>query len=194
MLRPAAMLRPLVVSALITAGLCSVAHADVYRWVDDKGEPHYSDRWVPGSELIKSNRPHPTSADSSSGPQDQGKSVNTAAQNASDKLTQKANADAVKQDVAKTREAQCKAAKQHYQEAIDARRIYKSAQPGDTDRQYMNDSETDAYRQTMRNEVTQSCGSPPPAASGGGPTSSSSSYPTASRPQRDPEAPSERPE
>jgi hypothetical protein len=195
MLRPAAMLRPFVVSALITAGLCGVAHADVYRWVDDKGEAHYSDRWVPGSQLIKSNRPHPTSADSSSGSgqQDQGKAVNTTAQSASEKLAQKANADAVKQDVAKTREAQCKAAKQHYQEAIDARRIYKSPQPGDTDRQYMNDSETDAYRQTMRNEVTQSCGSPPPAASGGG-SSPSSSYPTASRPQRDPEAPSERPE
>jgi hypothetical protein len=180
------MLRPLVVSALITAGLCGVAHADVYRWVDDKGEPHYSDRWVPGSELIKSNRPHPTS-DSSGGPQDQGKSVNAAAQGASDKLTQKANADAVKQDVAKTREAQCKAAKQHYQEAIDARRIYKSPEPGDTDRQYMNDTETDTYRQTMRNEVTQSCGSPPPAVNG----SSSSST---SRPQRDSETPSERPE
>jgi Domain of unknown function (DUF4124) len=194
MLRPAAMLRPLVVSALITAGLCSVAHADVYRWVDDKGEPHYSDRWVPGSELIKSNRPHPMSADSSSSPQDQGKATNTAAaQSAPDKLAQKANADAVKQDVAKTREAQCKAAKQHYQEAIDARRIYKSPQPGDTDRQYMNDAETDSYRQTMRNDVTQSCGSPPPAANGGS-SPSSSSYPTASRPQRDPEAPSERPE
>ena len=59
MLRSAAMLRPVIVSALIAAGLCSVAHADVYRWVDDKGEPHYSDRWVPGSELIKSDKPHP---------------------------------------------------------------------------------------------------------------------------------------
>src|ERR1700761_52812 len=117
MLRPAAMLRPLVVSALITAGLVSTAHADVYRWIDNKGEPHYSDRWVPGSELIKSSRPHPVS-DSSTGGQDQGKPANNSAQNATEKLEQKANADAVKQDVAKTREAQCKAAKQHYQEAI----------------------------------------------------------------------------
>ena len=85
MLRPAAMLRPVVVTALIAAGLCSVAHADVYRWVDDKGEAHYSDRWVPGSELIKSNRPRPVSADSSSAPQDQNKAVNGAAQSASDR-------------------------------------------------------------------------------------------------------------
>jgi Domain of unknown function (DUF4124) len=191
MLRPSAMLRPFVVSALITAGFCSVAHADVYRWVDNKGEPHYSDRWVPGSELIKSNRPHPMSADSSSSSApDQGKDVNSASQSASDKLAKKANADAVKQDVAKTREAQCKAAKQHYQEAIDARRIYKSSKPGDTDRQYMSDAETDSYRQTMRNEVTESCGSPPAAVRG----TESSAYPSASQPQADSETPSERPE
>jgi hypothetical protein len=162
MLRPAAMLRPVVVTALIAAGLCSVAHADVYRWVDDKGEPHYSDRWVPGSQLIKSNRPHPTMPDSTSdGAQDQNKAVNNAAQSATDKLAKKANADAVKQDVAKTREAQCKAAKQHYQEAIDARRIYKSSKPGDTDRVYMSDAETDAYRAQMRSEVIDACGSAP---------------------------------
>src|ERR1700740_908614 len=100
MLRPAAMLRPVTLTALIIAGLWGVAHADVYRWVDDKGEPHYSDRWVPGSELIKSSRPHPVTPDSTSGAPDQGKSVNNAAQSATDKLAQKANSDAVKQDVA----------------------------------------------------------------------------------------------
>jgi hypothetical protein len=189
MLRPAAMLRPIVVTALITAGLCSVAHADVYRWVDDKGEAHYTDRWVPGSELIKSNRPRPATADSSGGGgQEQNKAVNNAAQNASDKLAQKANADAVKQDVVKTREAQCKAAKQHYQEAIDSRRIYKSSKPGDTDRQYMSDAETDTYRQQMRAEVTDACGSPPP------PAQAQSAYPSAAPPQRESETPSELPE
>jgi Domain of unknown function (DUF4124) len=161
MLRPAAMLRPVVVASLIVVGLCSVAHADVYRWVDEKGEPHYSDRWVPGSELIKSSRPHPVMPDSSTGAQDQNKAVNNASQSAVDKLAQKKNADAAKQDVAKTREAQCKAAKQHYQEAIDARRIYKSSKPGDTDRVYMSDSETDAYRAQMRSEVIDACGAPP---------------------------------
>jgi Domain of unknown function (DUF4124) len=190
MLRPAAMLRPFVVTALITAaGLCSVAHADVYRWVDDKGEAHYSDRWVPGSELIKSSRPRPMGSDSpSGGGGDQNKAVNNAAQSATDKLAQKANADAVKQDVAKTREAQCKAAKQHYQEAIDSRRIYKPPKPGDTDRQYMSDAETDTYRQQMRAEVTNACGSPPQA------VQAQSDYPSAAPPQRESETPSEQPE
>ena len=162
MLRPSAMLRPVVVTALIAAGLCSVAHADVYRWVDDKGEPHYSDRWVPGSELIKSSHPRPVTPDSNSGAQDQNKAANNAAKSATDKLAQKANADAVKQDVAKTREAQCKDAKQHYQQAIDARRLYKSSKPGDTDRAFMTDAETEAYRAQMRSQVIDACGSPPP--------------------------------
>ena len=48
------MLRRLAISTLVIAGICGVAHADVYRWVDAKGEAHYSDRWVPGSELIVS--------------------------------------------------------------------------------------------------------------------------------------------
>ena len=161
MLRPSAMLRPVVVTTLIAAGLCGVAHADVYRWVDDKGVPHYSDRWVPGSELIKSSHPRPLTPDSSSGAQDQNKTANNGAQSTTDKLAQKANADAVKQDVAKTREAQCKAAKQHYQESIDYRRIYKASKPGDTDRVYMTDAETDAYRAQMRTQVTDACGSPP---------------------------------
>jgi hypothetical protein len=155
------MLRPVVVASLIVAGLCSVAHADVYRWVDEKGEPHYSDRWVPGSELIKSSRPHPVTPDSSTGAQDQSKAANNANQSAADKLAQKANADAVKQDVAKTREAQCKTAKEQYQKAIDARRLYKSSKPGDTDRQFMSDAETDQYRATMRTNVITACGAPP---------------------------------
>ena len=37
------------------------ARADVYRWVDEHGEPHYSDQWVPGSQVIKTNKARPGS-------------------------------------------------------------------------------------------------------------------------------------
>jgi hypothetical protein len=77
----------------------------------------------------------------------------------------RANEEAVKQDVAKTRDAQCKQAKDRYQKAIDARRISKPSQPGDTDKVYMNDAETDAYRAQARSDVTLACGSAPPPAS-----------------------------
>jgi hypothetical protein len=155
------MLRPVIVSALITAGLCSVAHADVYRWVDDKGEPHYSDRWVPGSELIKSDKPHPQTPTPSASNPTPAATQHTAAPTAADR----ANEEAVKQDVAKSRDVQCKQAKDRYQKAVDARRIAKPAQPGDTDRVYMTDAETDAYRAQARSDVTLACGSAPPPVS-----------------------------
>ncbi len=48
------MLRNLAIGTLLCAGVVSIAHADVFRWVDDRGSVHYSDQWVPGSEVIKS--------------------------------------------------------------------------------------------------------------------------------------------
>jgi hypothetical protein len=156
MLRSAAMLRPVIVTALIAAGISGVAHADVYRWVDDKGEAHYTDRWVPGSELIKSDKPRPQTPSSASTP-------TPAAQHpVAASTADRANEAAVKQDVAKVKDSQCKQAKDRYQQAIDARRISKPAQPGDTDKVFMSDAETDAYRAQARSDVTVACGSPPP--------------------------------
>jgi len=152
------MLRPVIVTALIAAGLSGVAHADVYRWVDEKGEPHYSDRWVPGSELIKSDKPHPQTPTPSSSTPTSSATQHPVAPSAADR----ANAEAVKQDVAKVTASQCKQAKDRYQQAIDARRIYKPPQPGDTDRVFMSDAETDAYRAQARSDVMVACGSPPP--------------------------------
>ena len=162
MLRPATMLRSLTLTTLIVASLGGVAHADVYRWVDDKGEAHYTDRWVPGSQLIKSSKPHPT-VESSPSAEGQSKSPAPNPAQAAANAKQQAVAEAaVKQDVAKTKEAQCKTAKEHYQQAIDSRRIYKPSKDGkDQDRVYMTDAETDAYRLQARNDVILTCGSPP---------------------------------
>jgi len=62
------MLRRLSVSALILASAITIARADVYRWVDDHGQPHYSDQWVPGSETIKSS-PKPPGSGGSAAPE-----------------------------------------------------------------------------------------------------------------------------
>jgi hypothetical protein len=159
------MLRPVAITTtLAIAALCGIAHADVYRWVDAKGEAHYSDRWMPGSELIKSSKPRPLNPESSPSPGPaQAKATSGPNQDAASKLQQQAAQDAVKQDVAKTKEAQCKQAKERYQKAIEARRIYKSSKGGD-DREWMSDEEADAYRLQARNDVTLTCGSPPAAA------------------------------
>jgi len=153
------MLRTWTLTTLIVAGISGVAHADVYRWVDDHGEAHYTDRWVPGSELIKSSKPHPAEP-APSASQAQSKTPTSSASPTPAAKQQQAAEAAVKADVAKTKEAQCKQAKDRYQKAIEARRIYKPGKDGE-ERVYMSDAETDAYRLEARNDVTLTCGSAP---------------------------------
>ena len=43
----------ILATAVALIGVVAAAHADVYRWTDAQGEVHYSDKWVPGSTLIK---------------------------------------------------------------------------------------------------------------------------------------------
>jgi hypothetical protein len=158
------MLRTLAISSLLFVGGISVANADVFRWVDDHGSVHYSDQWVPGSEVIKSTRPHPASSSFDS-PRSAPTTQRAANDHASGQNTQQVAEKAVKQDLAKVREQQCKDAKDRYDKAIQARRIYKSPQ-GDKskdtdrpdDRQYMSDEEADAYRVKARQEVQDLCG------------------------------------
>ena len=148
-------------SLIWVAGICGVAHADVYRWVDDRGEAHYTDRWVPGSELIKSNKPHPAEPTTSASAA-HGRAPASSAHQTPTAQQQQAAAAAVKADVAKTKDAQCKQARDRYQKAVEARRIYKPGKEGE-ERVYMTDEETDAYRLQARNDVTLTCGSAPAA-------------------------------
>ena len=160
------MLRNLAISTLLCAGAISVAYADVFRWVDDHGGVHYSDQWVPGSEVIKSST-KPRSTGSSNQATPSAPKVSSVPDPAA---TDNA-AKAVKEDVSKIREQQCKEAKDRYDKAILARRIYK---PGPNtsnskdkdadadrpdDRQYLSDAEADAYRVKARQDMDDYCGS-----------------------------------
>ncbi|HEY0341010.1 MAG TPA: hypothetical protein VGC34_09415, partial [Steroidobacteraceae bacterium] len=127
------------------------------------GEPHYTDRWVPGSELIKSDKPRPQNPDVGANRAASSQYATPAGlQKAAAQQSERANAEAVKQDVAKTKDVQCKQAKDRYQKAIESRRIYKAPKEGDADRVFMSDEETDQYRAQARSDVTLACGSPPP--------------------------------
>jgi hypothetical protein len=153
------MLRNLAISTLLCAGVVSVAYADVFRWVDDHGGVHYSDQWVPGSEVIKSSSAKPRSGSDTSHTSYTAPKVNAPA-------TQDNAAKAVKEDVAKVREQQCKEAKDRYDKAIQARRIYKPGPASDKskdadrpdDRQYLSEQEADAYRVKARQDVQDFCG------------------------------------
>ncbi|HEY3785716.1 MAG TPA: DUF4124 domain-containing protein [Steroidobacteraceae bacterium] len=155
------MLRSIAVGTLILAGMAATAYADVYRWVDEQGVPHYTDQWVPGAQVIKSSKPRPSSdadsADRASGPQ-------AGAEHASQLISQQNAAQAVKADEAKLREQQCKDAKDRYEKALTAKRFYKPTKPGEKDedrtpdREYLSDEEAEAYRIQVRAQMEQACG------------------------------------
>ena len=152
------MLRPVVLAALTFTCALACAHADVYRWVDEHGEPHYSDQWVPGSEVIKTVKSHPLTVDSAARAAEQ-KNLTAASNNVSTQLSEQENARAVQQDVAKSREARCKTAKDMYMRAITARRVYNEDNGGE--RTYMTDEQADAWREQLRKATQDACGSVP---------------------------------
>jgi len=136
-------------------GLASVAQADVWRWTDPNGTIHYSDNWVPGSTLVKT--------DSRSGYSGQPTSSAPAANSsnppatASDAAQAERDKRAVASDVAKSKDEQCKKAREAYDKAIASRRIYKEGTGGA--REYLSDAESDAYRLELMNTRKQVCGS-----------------------------------
>ncbi len=146
------MLRLVSFGSLILAGTLSVAQADVYRWVDEHGEPHYSDQWVPGSQVIKTTKAHPGSDTLS-------QAHSQPVVRTPESLANEANSRAVHQDVERSRDAQCKAAKDRYLKAIEARRVYKEGKNGE--REYMSDADADAYREVARKDVQDRCGNVP---------------------------------
>jgi hypothetical protein len=152
------MLRRLSLTAVIFAGALTLAQADVYRWVDQQGQPHYSDQWIPGAQVIKTDKAHPPGADSAAGAAQQ-KSLTATSNSISKQLSDQDNARAVQEDVAKSRDARCKSAKDAYMRAISARKVYKDDKDGT--RTYLSDEEADAYRDQARKAVMDNCGSVP---------------------------------
>ena len=152
------MLRRLSISALIITGAFTLARADVYRWVDDHGQPHYSDQWMPGSEVIKTSKAHPPGWDNASRTADQ-KNLTASNTKVSAQLGEQDNARAVQQDLASRHAVLCKQSKDSYMRAITSRRVYKEAAGGE--RNYLSDADADAYREQLRKQVQDQCGSVP---------------------------------
>jgi hypothetical protein len=152
------MLRFVSIAALIVAGAITSAQADVYRWVDEHGQPHYSDQWVPGSEVIKTGKGHPPGPDNPARSTDQ-KSLSASDERIDSQLTEQNNARAVQRDMAKIRDQECKAATSRFMAAMQSRRIYKTAADGS--REFLPEADADAYRAQARKDVQDSCGSVP---------------------------------
>ena len=151
------MLRRVSITALILAGTVTLARADVYRWVDEQGQPHYSDQWVPGSVVIKTDKSRPSGAAPAAATAQ--KSLMATSDRISAQLQEQENARAVQEDKARNLEARCKTAKDAYMRAITSRKVYKDEKDGT--RSYLSDEQADAYREQVRKAVQDACGSVP---------------------------------
>ncbi len=141
---------------LILAGAAGAASADIYRWTDEQGRVQYSDRWVPGSQLIKVDRNHVNSeAASARTATEQDKLANSSAQ-ISSQLAQEQAARTVKADVAKSKEQACKDATKVYDQSVASMRFYKEGKSGE--RTLLSDAEADAYRLQAFNNKQTACG------------------------------------
>lgn len=139
----------LAISLALGVGVASAG--DVWKVVDSQGQVQYTDRWVPGAELVKSEHPKANSTS------DDAKKQQAANDKISSDLAKDAAAQAVQKDLEAVRAEHCKNAQDRYQKEIDARRIYKDA--GDGQRQYLSDAEADQERVQARTDMDQACGS-----------------------------------
>jgi hypothetical protein len=148
------MFRILAIAATFL-GLTAAAQADVWRFVDAKGNVQYSDKWVPGSVLVKTE--HVSGGPSFDGSTSTGDQQKLAASDASIASQQQAAAaqQQVRTDVQKQKDEDCKKYSAEYQKAIESRRLYKEK---DGQRIYASDTEADAYRLELFNRRQQACG------------------------------------
>ena len=149
MSRPIAILLATSIAALF--GAAGIAHSDVvYQWTDAQGQVHYTDQWVPGAKIIRTETAHATTAAGAM------QAIQSESNAASGQLKQQADAQAVQQDEAKVRAAQCAQDKAEYQKLIDSRRIFTTDKSGE--RHLLSDADADAARLKARQAMEADCG------------------------------------
>jgi hypothetical protein len=149
------MLRILAITLLALAGV-SAAHADVYRWVDSNGVVQYSDRWVPGSVLVKQDKSRPASSSDAPAPA-AANAPAAAVPRADEVLARERDQRTVAADIEKVRGEQCKKAREAYDYAVNTPRLYKPDKDGG--KIYLSDAELSARRVELLNKRREFCGS-----------------------------------
>jgi hypothetical protein len=142
----------LAASMAALLGAAGIARADVvYQWTDAHGEVHYTDQWVPGAKLIRTDSTRGSAAASGAT-----RGIQNENNAASGDVAQQRDAQAVQDDVAKARAARCTQEKADYQRLIQSRRIYSTDKSGE--RHYLSDADADALRVKARQAMEADCG------------------------------------
>ena len=142
----------LATSMAVLLGAAGTARADtVYEWTDAHGQVHYTDQWVPGAKVVRTDtirRPADSSAT---------QAIQNESNAASHDLKEQQEAQSVQADEAKARAARCAQDKEQYQRMIESRRIYTTDKSGN--RTYLSDADADAARLQAKQAMDADCGS-----------------------------------
>lgn len=142
----------LTLIGVLLAGAFSVAHADVYRWVDKHGVVHFSDQWVPGATRVMS-----TTESLNGGGSSQAAQALAAEDKSADQMIQKqADEREVQAQEAQLRAERCTKAQARYQQLIHARRLFTTDKSGE--RHYFSDAQADAQRVKAKEAMDSLCG------------------------------------
>ncbi len=140
----------LATTMAVLLGAVGAARADtVYEWTDAHGQVHYTDQWVPGAKVVRTDTIH-RAADASA---TQG--IQNESNAASHDLKQQQEVQSVQQDEAKARAARCTQDKEQYQKMIESRRIYTTDKSGN--RTYLSDADADAARLQAKQAMDADC-------------------------------------
>jgi hypothetical protein len=149
-----------VIVAAASLWLAAPAAASaVYKWVDPQGHVHYSDRPPPpeGKLLSIEDAPHsrPMTDRAANSPGPAASQPAPAAARPQNAAAQAQLRDTVANDVATTREQQCKQARERYDNYLHSRRLFKEGP--DKERVYLSDAEMDAARINAKRELDEFC-------------------------------------
>jgi hypothetical protein len=141
----------LATSMAVLLGAVGAARADtVYEWTDAQGQVHYTDQWVPGAKVVRTDTiHHPVDSSAAQGIQNESNA-------ASHDLKQQQEAQSVQADEAKARAARCTQDKEQYQKMIESRRIFTTDKSGN--RTYLSDADADAARLQAKQAMDADCG------------------------------------
>lgn len=144
----------ILLSAAMLAGTLSLAHADVFRWVDKNGVVHYSDQWVPGAKMVM------TTAETLHGGSDSAamQGIATESKAANQQIQKASDERAVQAKEAELQAKRCKKAKALYHGLIYARRVFTTDKHGH--RHYFSDAQANAARAKALAAMNRLCATP----------------------------------
>jgi hypothetical protein len=151
-------MRYFISSLLATTLLAALAAqaGDIYRWKDANGSWHYADQPVPGAERVNAASRGAQAQTQADAGTEQAARKTTAAPGGAPSGPTKEAVQKVRQDVASTQAAKCKEATEAYDQAIAARRLFKTGANGEPE--YLDEDQVEAHRVAARSNMEYLCG------------------------------------